>query len=392
MTYDSLVNHGDYLSAHYLAEVLPKDLKAKDGLLARWTAAEEAERRRHAEAVADAKSMGEDPDTVPPRARTPREGLRALHGAYFASRAAFEQAAEAAANPAEPTPVDWSKRLTDLHLDTLRALGFTAAHEQTVTVHRSGHEYAVQAAHHEPGLITAVSCGWTARPDAALDPDGPGRLLHPVALEASARLTDGKALTDFLFECDEPPRYVLLLAGGVIVLADRTAWHEGRYLAVSLDTALHRRDDRGGGELDTIAALFGADSMRVPEEGGTAPLADFVDKSGKHAVGVSTELREGLRLSVEWIANEVLARLREQGITPDQLDDPPRQAAEPRVAALPLPDPLPPLRRVPAGARHPAVRLSRVRPGVRPPASRRPRRPRPDRREVPPGLPPLRVP
>ncbi|WP_037973397.1 hypothetical protein [Streptomyces yerevanensis] len=331
MTYDSLVNHGDYLSAHYLAEVLPKDLKAKDGLLARWTAFEEAERRRHAEAVADAKSMGEnamDADTVPPRLRTPREGLRALHGPYFASRAAFEQDTEAAANPDEPTPADWSKRLTDLHLDTLRALGFTQAHEQTVTVHRSGHEYAVQAAHHEPGLITAVSCGWTARPDAALDPDGPGRLLHPVALEASARLTDGKALTDFLFECDEPPRYVLLLAGGVIVLADRMAWHEGRYLAVSLDTALHRRDDRGGGELDTIAALFGADSMRVPEEGGTAPLADFVDKSGKHAVGVSTELREGLRLSVEWIANEVLARLREQGVTVDQLDDPARFAKQ----------------------------------------------------------------
>ncbi|MFE9646439.1 Eco57I restriction-modification methylase domain-containing protein [Streptomyces sp. NPDC006365] len=331
MTYDSLVNHGDYLSAHYLAEVLPKDLKAKDGLLARWTAFEEAERRRHTEAVADAKSMGEnavDADTVPPRARTPREGLRALHGPYFASRAAFEQDAEAAANPDEPAPADWSKRLTGLHLDTLRALGFTAAHEQTVAVHRSGHEYAVQAAHHEPGLITAVSCGWTARPDAALDPDGPGRLLHPVALEASARLTDGKALTDFLFECDEPPRYVLLLAGGVIVLADRMAWHEGRYLAVSLDTALHRRDDRSGGELDTIAALFGADSMRVPEEGGTAPLADFVDKSGKHAVGVSTELREGLRLSVEWIANEVLARLREQGVTPDRLDDPARLAKQ----------------------------------------------------------------
>jgi hypothetical protein len=31
VTYDSLVDHSDHLSAHYLAEVLPKDLKAKDG-------------------------------------------------------------------------------------------------------------------------------------------------------------------------------------------------------------------------------------------------------------------------------------------------------------------------------------------------------------------------
>ncbi|WP_338898608.1 DNA methyltransferase [Streptomyces sp. TG1A-60] len=329
MTYDSLVNHGDYLSAHYLAEVLPKDLKAKDGLLARWATAEDDARRAHSAAVAAAKAAGADPATVPPRARTPREGLRALHGPYFASRADFAQDAAALAEPDAPVPADWAKRLTDLHLATLRALGYGDAHEQTVTVHRAGHEYSVQAAHAEPGLI-AVSCGWTAEPDAALDPDGAGRLLHPVALEASGRLTDAKAVTDFLFEGEEPPRYVLLLAGGVIVLADRLAWHEGRYLAADLDAALNRRDDRNGGELDTLAALFGADSLRVPEEGGASPLAGFVDKSGKHAVGVSTELREGLRLSVEWIANEVLARLRspENGVSPQQLDDPARLAKE----------------------------------------------------------------
>lgn len=327
MTYDSLVNHGDYLSAHYLAEVLPKDLKAKDGLLARWAAAEEEARREHAAALAEVKSSGADPATVPPRARTPREGLRALHGPYFAGRADFELDATALTEPDAPVPADWPKRITGLHLDTLRALGYTAAHEQTVTVHRAGHDYAVQVAHAEAGLV-AVSCGWTAQPDAALDPDSAGRLLHPVALEASGRISDGKALADFLFECEEPPRYVVLLAGGVIVLADRLAWHDGRYLAADLDAALNRRDDRSGGELDTIAALFGADSLRVPEEGGAAPLAGFVDKSGKHAVGVSTELREGLRLSVEWIANEVLARLRDQGVTPSQLDDPARLAKQ----------------------------------------------------------------
>lgn len=327
MTYDSLVNHGDYLSAHYLAEVLPKDLKAKDGLLARWAEMEERERRAHAQAVAEAKAAGGDPSAVPPRARTPREGLRALHGPYFASRADFARDAEALAVPDAPVPADWARRLTDLHLATVRALGFADAHEQVVTVHRAGHAYEVRALHDEPGLI-AVSCGWTDEPDAALDPDGAGRLLHPVPLEASARLTDAKALADFLFECDEPPRYVLTVAGGVVVLADRLAWHEGRYLAVGLDAALNRRDVRNGGELDTVAALFGADSLRVPEEGGTAPLAGFVDRSGKHAVGVSTELREGLRLSVEWIANEVLARLRDQGVSPGQIDEPARLAKE----------------------------------------------------------------
>jgi hypothetical protein len=330
VTYDSLVNHGDYLSAHYLAEVLPKDLKAKDGLLARWAAAEEEERRRHADAVAEAKRQGLDPGSVPPRARTPREGLRALYGAYFAGRATLAADAEALATPGAPEPEGWRKRFTELHLDTLHALGHTDAHEQTVTVHRADHAHTLQVLHAEPGLY-AVSCGWTTDPDAALDPDGAGRLLHPVDLEASATpLKDAKALTDFLFACDAPPRYVLLLVGGVVVLADRLAWPEGRYLAADLDAALNRRDDRHGGELDTLAALFGADSLRVPTEGGTAPLASFVDRSGKHAVGVSTELREGLRLSVEWIANEVLARLRdpENGVTPADLDDPARLAKE----------------------------------------------------------------
>ncbi|MFG3392642.1 DNA methyltransferase family protein [Streptomyces parvus] len=331
MTYDSLVNHGDYLSPHYLAEVLPKDLKAKDGLLTRWAAFEEAERRRHADAVAEAAREGLDRDAVPPRARTPREGLRALHGPYFAGRAALAQDAAALAQDAAAlAPEGWRKRYTESHLETLRALGYTDAHEQTVTVHSADRAYDVHVLHAEPGLY-AVGCGWTTESDAALDPDGAGRLLHPVRTETSAPdLTDAKALTDFLFTCDTPPRHVLLLVGGVIVLADRLAWPEGRYLAADLDAALHRRDDRHGGELDTLAALFGSDSLRAPAEGGTAPLAAFLDRSGKHAVGVSTELREGLRLSVEWIANEVLDRLREpeNGVAPADLDDPARLAKE----------------------------------------------------------------
>ncbi|AXI73980.1 hypothetical protein [Streptomyces cavourensis] len=330
MTYDSLVNHGDYLSPHYLAEVLPKDLKAKDGLLTRWAAFEEAERRRHADAVAEAARDGLDRDAVPPRARTPREGLRALHGPYFAGRAALAQDAAALAEPAALAPEGWRKRYTESHLETLRALGYTDAHEQTVTVHSADRAYDIQVLHAEPGLY-AVGCGWTTESDAALDPDGAGRLLDPVRTETSAPdLTDAKALTDFLFTCDTPPRHVLLLVGGVIVLADRLAWPEGRYLAADLDAALHRRDDRHGGELDTLAALFGSDSLRAPAEGGTAPLAAFLDRSGKHAVGVSTELREGLRLSVEWIANEVLDRLREpeNGVAPADLDDPARLAKE----------------------------------------------------------------
>ncbi|MFF0585871.1 hypothetical protein ACFYWD_07900 [Streptomyces sp. NPDC003781] len=318
MTYDSLVNHGDYFSAHYLAEVLPKDLKAKDGLLARWAEHEAEENKKPADG---------------PRTLTPRQGLRALRTPYFADRAFLAERAQAEIDAPEDesgwrTHDDprWIKTVAELHDRVLRALGYTPT-PATLTVERAGRTYDIEVAHAEPGLV-AIACGWAAEPDAARDPAGPGRLLHPVDIPQGEPLTDADTLVRFLFAADEPPRYVLILVGGVVVLADRTAWSEGRYLAVSLDSALERRDDRPGGELDTIAALFGADSLRVPETGGTNPLDDLVSKSGKHAVGVSTELREGLKDSVELIAQAVLDRLAEPGqaVTAADLDDPRRLA------------------------------------------------------------------
>ncbi|MGY5009947.1 hypothetical protein ACWCY6_17960 [Streptomyces sp. 900105755] len=312
MTYDSLVNHGDYFSAHYLAEVLPKDLKAKDGLLARWAEHEAEENKKPADE---------------PRVLTPRQGLRALRTPYFADRAFFAERAQAEVDAPEEESgwrthddARWTKTVSDLHDRVLRAFGYTPA-PVTLTVERAGRTHDIEVAHAEPGLV-AIACGWAAEPDAARDPAGPGRLLHPVDLQQGEPITDADALVRFLFAADEPPRYILVLVGGVVVLADRTAWSEGRYLAVSLDSALERRDDRPGGELDTIAALFGADSLRVPETGGTNPLDDLVSKSGKHAVGVSTELREGLKDSVELIAQAVLKRLSEKGVTAADLDDP----------------------------------------------------------------------
>ncbi|MGW3143275.1 class I SAM-dependent DNA methyltransferase [Streptomyces sp. NPDC001177] len=304
MSYDSLVNRGDYFSAHYLAEVFPKDLKS--GLLATWKEREESAAR-----AAEGKDA-EDSFPV-----TPRLGLRELRRPYFRARAFF---ADAAAEPDDATTYDapaWRERAAALNGEVLRALGYDAK-PQTLTVERADHTYEVRVAHAEPGLM-ALDCGWAAEPDAALDPDGPGRLLHPLPLDGSNEVTTGSKLASFLFACEEPPRYVLLLVGGVVVLADRAAWGEGRYLAASLDAALERNDTRAGGELDTLAALFGADSLRTPEEGGENPLAGLVDKSTKHAVGVSSDLRDGLRLSVELIANEVLNRLRAAGVRPDEV-------------------------------------------------------------------------
>ncbi|MGC0377644.1 hypothetical protein RKD28_005160 [Streptomyces sp. SAI-229] len=343
MTYDSLVNRGDYFSAHYLAEVLPKDLKA--GLLNTWKQREdeararaEAEARRAAEqggegdtgeAVTGEAVAAEEDGTGPePLPVTPRTGLRDLRRRYFRARSSFALPEDEDGTAAAPDTEDdaatyaspaWRERVRALNGAVLRALGYDAE-PGTLTVTRADRPYEVRVAHAEKDLV-AVDCGWAAEPDAALDPQGPGRLLDPVPLDGRDTVPTGAKLASFLFACEDAPRYVLLLVGGVVVLADRAAWGEGRYLAVSLDTALQRNDTRAGGELDTIAALFGADSLRTPQEGGENPLAELVDKSARHAVGVSGELRDGLRTSVELIAGEVLARLREQGVRPEDIGE-----------------------------------------------------------------------
>lgn len=325
MTYDSLVNRGDYFSAHYLAEVLPKDLKS--GVLQKWKEREEAAKppAGHDGGTDEETSAAPTPGRTELPA-TPRVGLRALRRDYFRARSSFalpededgiitvRDADDDALTYEKP---EWRERVRALNAEVLRALGYDAK-PRVLSVERAGRGYEVPVAHAEKGLV-ALDCGWAAEPDAALDPRGRGRLLEPVPLDGPDPVETGSKLASFLFACEEPPRYVLLLGGGVIVLADRAVWGEGRYLGVSLDTALQRNDTRAGGELDTVAALFGADSLRVPEEGGENPLAELVGKSAKHAVGVSSELRDGLRKSVELIANEVLQRLRDQGVRPEDI-------------------------------------------------------------------------
>ncbi|MDQ3151382.1 MAG: class I SAM-dependent DNA methyltransferase, partial [Actinomycetota bacterium] len=79
--------------------------------------------------------------------------------------------------------------------------------------------------------------------------------------------------------------------------------------AVDLATALERRDTKACGELETIAALISGDSL-LPADDGTTQLLTLLEESVKHAVGVSKDLRNGIRESIELLATEVLQRRR----------------------------------------------------------------------------------
>lgn len=290
MSFDSLVNAGEYLSAHYLAEMLPKSLKS--GRLKTW-----AKREKGGEG-------------------SPRSWLRGLRQDFTGARGVL--------NTIEPANSRHQATLHELHDRVLEAFGFTP-NRKFITVEHSGEELTVPVLHAEREVL-AIECGWATSFEAAFDVEGPGQLPAAVDLAGGKQARTGSELVTALFGAEEPPRYILMLVGAVVILADRYAWGEGRYLAVNLDAVLDRNDTSLAGELDTVAALFSAEALHTPDEGGENPLAQLVDASRQHSVAVSTELRIGLQRSVELIANEVLARLREADISPADIDTPDRLA------------------------------------------------------------------
>ncbi|MEU1776429.1 hypothetical protein ABZ501_25850 [Streptomyces sp. NPDC019922] len=321
--FDSFSNRGEYLSAFYFAEQLGEGLKK--GVFAAW---------------ANRESDEHDPRP------TPRELVQALRSTYldekyrgfFAEQAKADEqddeypetaAFEAGLNTYGDA--EWCERVQDWHRQVLAALGFPSVSAdpaaRTLTVHRAGREHEVTVAWHSDGIV-ALDCGWSASNDTALDADGYGRLLHPLRAGSGESYETGQALATWLFQSElgeeggAAPRFVLLLCGGAIVLADRHAWGEGRYLSANLDAALERNDRRQHGELATIAGLFSYDVL-APAEDGKPPAIDALVKASRdNAVGVSGELREGLQKSVEIIANAVLDRLEDSGLDPRDIERP----------------------------------------------------------------------
>ncbi|HTJ70693.1 MAG TPA: DNA methyltransferase [Actinospica sp.] len=307
--FDTISNRGEYFTAHYFAEGLAEGLRR--GVFTKWASLEgdenESEERRQ----------------TPPRLRLP-----ALRSTYFSDDLRTYFARQAARAESSPQDADaftyadpqWTTRLRTWHQTVLKALGYEDGEPRQLTVRQAGRDHAIPVAYANNGVV-ALDCGWANDLDSALDGDGADRLLTPVALAGSEACRTGAELASFLFFSEEPPRFVLLLTGGVVVLADRHNWGEGRYLAANLEQALEKRDTLKTGELATIAALFSLAMLRPAEDGGDAVLDTLLKSSAENAVGVSTELRDGLRDSVELIANEVLERLRDEGVAWQQVED-----------------------------------------------------------------------
>ncbi|KUI09910.1 restriction endonuclease subunit M [Mycolicibacterium acapulense] len=121
------------------------------------------------------------------------------------------------------------------------------------------------------------------------------------------------------FRSNEPPAFIVVQAGQWLLLAEGARWAEGRYLAVDLLVVLERRDEKRGGEIDRFAAMFGRQAL-LPDADGNIWWTGVLEDSVKHTVGVSKDLREGIRLSIEIIANDVVRRRAERGLPLAQID------------------------------------------------------------------------
>lgn len=209
---------------------------------------------------------------------------------------------------------------SDLYATLRRVLGYTAPEYALTAV---GPVIAVRA----PGITEAAPLVIVeARPVDAVDDllaRDADTMLTGYPVDDKTTLTSTARLLSTLFVDADGPDFALVLAGRWALVAERERWAEGRYLAVDLQLVCERNDPKRGGEIDRALACLGAESL-APDADGAIWWAGVLAESIKHTVGVSADLREGVRLSIEIIANEVVDRRRAQ-----QLDQLPQAQAQP---------------------------------------------------------------
>ena len=205
----------------------------------------------------------------------------------------------------------------EVHALTRTTFGYPAA-LATFTAERAGSELEIPNAKldgvAEALFLQAVP---VASIEDLLDPDT-GLLITP-AVEDNKPIDSASKAVSAAFRSDAPPTFVVVQAGQWLLLTEAERWAEGRYLAVDLLVVTERRHETKGGEIDRVAAMFGKQAL-LPDADGNLWWTRVLEDSVKHTVGVSKDLREGIRLSIEIIANEVVKRRGAKGLTLDGID------------------------------------------------------------------------
>lgn len=279
-SYDSIVVGEDWISEHYFTTDSTKE--SFQGKVLEW--------RKHWDAEA-------------------AEGRATVRRHLLAAAGELQTALSAL--------VEHPDRTASAHALTRRILGF--AEELTdYRGERAGTELRLPAAQ-LAGIASTLflQAAPVTSVDDLLDPQT-GLLLEP-GEEDNKPITAVSKAVSAVFRADEPPAFVAVQAGQWLLLAEAERWAEGRYLAVDLLVVAERRDDKRGGEIDRVAAMLSRQAL-LPDADGNIWWTGVLEDSVKHTVGVSKDLREGIRLSVEIIANDVVRRRTERGLPLEQID------------------------------------------------------------------------
>ena len=140
------------------------------------------------------------------------------------------------------------------------------------------------------------------------DPDAP-------VLEGAEPVESVSRALSTLMTDEHGPAFALVLAGQWALVAERERWPEGRWLAVNVQLVVERYETARGGEVERALTCLEARSLLPTAEGETWWAATLED-SAAHTVGVSKDLREGVRSSIEILANEVVRRRAARGLEP----------------------------------------------------------------------------
>ena len=133
-----------------------------------------------------------------------------------------------------------------------------------------------------------------------------------------------KAITHiFLLPEERRPHFILMLAGNTVFLFDKDKWAKGSYLQFSLDDLFAQAS------IDlkhrTLYALFHmlVSKHTLAAEGEMVLMDTIIEESYKNAYEVTKDLKEGVILAVETLANEALYWWKQNNNIPvsDYTDD-----------------------------------------------------------------------
>lgn len=199
----------------------------------------------------------------------------------------------------------------DVHRRLLDILGYnsdglwTVKEDGPLTRYRSpgldsGNHLVVVAAHPLDSIETVF-----AKDETTTDPV----TVDEVEYTSLARLMSA------LFVSEDEPSWALAIAGRWLIIAEKGRWAEGRCLGIDIQTVAERNETRRAGEVDRALTCLAATSL-APDADGRIWWAEVLKESVKHTVGVSKDLREGVRQSIEIIANDVVARRAAKALAP----------------------------------------------------------------------------